>query len=107
MLWENKGKVMDNYLFNLKFTVSKAGLKMLCHVALICTIFCITDMICTVTCQENEVVRFLGSFYLCLFSIMSTKPQKAIHQKIIIKFGVRDFQTKRQISYHHGNYFLH
>lgn len=26
---ENKEKVMDGYLFNLKFTVSKTGLKML------------------------------------------------------------------------------
>ena len=24
-------------------------------------------MICTVACQETEVVRFLGSFHLCLF----------------------------------------
>ena len=45
---ENKGKFMDNYLFNRKFTVSKTGLKVLCHVALICTIDCITNMICTV-----------------------------------------------------------
>ena len=64
---ENKGKLMDSYLFNRKFTVSKTGLKMLCHIALICTIFYITDMICTVACQEIKVVRFLGSFYLCLF----------------------------------------
>ena len=46
LLTENKGKVMDNYLFNLKFTVSKTGLKMLCHVALIYTIYCITNMTC-------------------------------------------------------------
>ena len=59
---ESKGKVMDNYLFNLIFAVSKTGSKMLCQVALICTIYCITDMICTVTCQEIEVVRFLRSF---------------------------------------------
>ena len=64
---KNKGKVIDNYSFNLKFTVSKTGLKMLCHVALIYTIYCITDMIFTVACQEIEVVRFLGSFHLCLF----------------------------------------
>ena len=35
LLMENKGKIMDNYLFNLRFTVSKTGLEMLCHVALI------------------------------------------------------------------------
>ena len=67
LLMKNKGKVMDNFLFNLKFTVLKSGLKMLCQVALICTIYCITDMICTVACQDIEVVRFLGSFHLCLF----------------------------------------
>ena len=63
---ENKGKVMDNYLFNLKLTVSKTELKMFCRVALTCTIYCITDMICTVACHEIEVVRFLSSFHLCL-----------------------------------------
>ena len=67
LLIENKGKVADNYLFNPKFTVSKTALKILCHVALICTIYCITYMICTVACQEIEVVMFLGSFHLCLF----------------------------------------
>ena len=29
LLMENKGKIMNNYLFNLKFTVSKTGLNML------------------------------------------------------------------------------
>ena len=38
LLVEKKEKVMDNYLFNLKFTVSKTGLKILCHVASISTI---------------------------------------------------------------------
>ena len=38
-----------------------------CHVALICTTYYITNMICTVACQEIEVVRFLGSLHLCLF----------------------------------------
>ena len=67
LLMENKGKVMDNYSFNLKFTVPKTELTILCHVALICSIYCITDMIYTVAFQETEVVRFLGSFHLCLF----------------------------------------
>ena len=58
---------MGNYLFNLKFTVSETRLKMLCHVALIWTIYCITDIICTVACQEIEVVRFFGLLHLCLF----------------------------------------
>ena len=77
---ENKGKFMDNYLFNQKITVSKTVLKMLCHVALICTIYCITDMICTVACPEIEVVRFVS------FSIMSMRPQKVFYQKIITRF---------------------
>ena len=32
---ENKEKVMDDYLFNQKFTVSSTGLKLSCHVVLI------------------------------------------------------------------------
>ena len=67
LLIENEEKVKDNYLFNLKFTVSKTELKMLCHVSLICTIYCITDTICTAACRKIEVVRFLGSFHLCIF----------------------------------------
>ena len=35
LLMENKEKVMDDYLFNLKFTVPNTGLKILCHVVLI------------------------------------------------------------------------
>ena len=67
LLMENKGKVKDNYKFNLKFTVPKTWLKMLCHVAFIRSIYCITDMICTVSWQEIEVARFLGLFNFCLF----------------------------------------
>ena len=104
---ENKGKVMDNCLFNLKFTVSKTGLRMLCHVALICNIYCNTDMICTVTCQEVEVVRFLYSFHLCLFLSYVNHTTKSNLSKIITEFGVRDFENKRRVSYHHDNYFLH
>ena len=67
LLMENKAKVMNNYLLNLKFKVSKKGLKMLFHDASIRTIYCIIDIICNVTCQETEVVRFLGSFPLYIF----------------------------------------
>ena len=67
LLMESKGKVMDNCLFNLKLTVAKTELKMLCDVALIWTINCIADVISTVVCQVNEVVRFLSSFHVCLF----------------------------------------
>ena len=45
LLLENKRKVMDDYLFNIKFTLSKTGLKMLCHGESISTIHCITEMI--------------------------------------------------------------
>ena len=69
LIMKNKEKVVDNYLFKLKFTVSRKcyGLKMWCHVALICTIYYITDMICNVANQEIETVRFLGPFHLCFF----------------------------------------
>ena len=102
---EKNGQFMENYLFNRKFIASKTGLKMLCHVALICTIYCITDMICTVACQEIEVVRFLGSFHLCLF-LSYVNQTTENYQKIIIRFGVPDFHNRRQISYHQDNCFL-
>ena len=85
---ENKGKSINNYLFNRKLTVSKTGLKMLCHVELICTLYCITDMTCTVACQEIKVMRFLGSFHLCLVLSYANQTTKAIYQKIIIRLGV-------------------
>ena len=103
---ENEWKAMANYLFNLKLTMSKTELKMLFHFALISTIYCMTDVICTVACQEIKVVRFLGSFYLCLFLDHVNQTTKSNYQKII-RFRVRDFQNKRQVSYHHSNYFLH
>ena len=87
---ENKGKIINNYLFNRKLTVSKTGLKMLCHVELICTLYCITDMTCTVACQEIKVIRFLVSFHLCLVLSYANQTTKAIYQKIIVKLGVND-----------------
>ena len=99
LLIENKEKVMDNYLLNLKFIVS----------------FCIDlpyflyyriDLHCGVSGDwGGKVSRFVP--LLVSFSVMSTRPQKEIYQKVIIKFGVRYFQNKRQISYHHGNHFLY
>ena len=74
---------MDNYLFNLKFTGSKTGLKMLCHAALICTIYCITDMICTAEFQVIDLVRFLGLFHFYLFFNyinQTTKSKKSYYQ---------------------------
>ena len=78
---ENKDKFMDHYLFNWKFAVSKTGLKVLCLVALICTIYCITDTICNVKNQEIEVERFLVSVNLCLFLNCVTQTTKIILAK--------------------------
>ena len=85
LLTENKRKVMNNYLFNLKFSGSKTGLRMLCHVALICTIYSITDMICTVEFQVIDLVRFLALLYLCLFLSyvnQTTKTKKKTKKQI-------------------------
>ena len=49
---------------------------------------------------------FLVCSIFVFFSVMSTRPQKAIYQKINIRFGLPDFQNKWRISYHHGNYFF-
>ena len=89
---ENKAKVMDNYLRNLKITVSKTRLKMLCHVALICTIYCMTDMIYAVACKEIKVVRFRGSFYLCLFLNYVKQTTKSNLAKNYYQIRRRDFQ---------------
>ena len=64
-------------------------------------------MICTVECQEIEVVGSPDSFHLCLFLSYVNQTTKSNLSNIIIKFGVVDFQNKRQISYNHGNYSLH
>ena len=47
--------------------MSKAGLKILCHVVLTSTVHCITEMVSAHLCQETQVMRFLRSFQLCLF----------------------------------------
>ena len=78
---ESDGKVMNNEFFNLKFAVSKNGLEMLRHVALICTIYCIADLICTVACQETEVVRFPSSFHLCIYLNYINQTPKSILSK--------------------------
>ena len=68
LLMENKRKVIDDYLFDLKFTVSKTGLKILCHVDLISIIHCITKIISN-HCQmsgnlSDEVSWFLSSLWI-------------------------------------------
>ena len=100
---ENKAKVMDNYLCNLKLTVSKTRLKMLCHVALICTIYCITNMIYTVACKEIKVVRFRGSLHFCLLLSYVNQTTKNNLAKNCISFG-GGISKKRQNLYHHSNY---
>ena len=64
-------------------------------------------MICTVACQEIEVVKFLGLFHLCLFLTYIYQTTKSnLSKSYIFKFGEWDFQDKRQISYHLRNDFL-
>ena len=97
LLMENKAKVMDNYLCNLKLTVSKTRLKMLCHVALICTIYCMTDMIYAVVCKEINVVRFRGSFYLCLFLNYVKQTTKSNLEKKLLSNSEAGFPRKCKI----------
>ena len=56
---------MDDYLLNLTMTVSKTGLKMLCHIVFVSFFHCITKMI-SVHCLmsenlSNEIYWFLSS----------------------------------------------
>ena len=73
-------------------------------------------MIYAVACKEIKVVRFRGSFYLCLFlnyvkqttkSNLEKKQdhKKQFRKKIIIKFG-GGISKKMQNSYHLSNYLL-
>ena len=69
LLMENKEKVMDGYLFNLKFTVSKTGLKMLCcfYFYYFCTIpytFMISTPFGTLRDLSHVVSRFLSPLSL-------------------------------------------
>ena len=96
LLMESKGKVMDNCLFNLKLTVAKTELKMLCDVALIWTINCIADVISTVVCQVNEVVRFLSSFHVCLFLSYINQTTKSNLLKTSNSRGYGIFKTKQK-----------
>ena len=58
LLMENRTKVIDDYLSNLKVTVSKAGLKVLCHVVLTSTIHCMTKII-SIHCDMPDDLRGL------------------------------------------------
>ena len=52
LLMENKGKFIDKYLFNLKFTVAITGLKNVMSCCIDVHYLLITDMICSMACQE-------------------------------------------------------
>ena len=67
---------------------------MLCHVASICTIYCITDWFLSSHVKRLNWWGFLICFTFISFYIMSPDHKKAIYQKIIIKFRVRDSKTK-------------
>ena len=83
-------------IYSIKNSVSKTGLKILCHVTLICTIYFITDMICTVACQEIEVVRFLGSFHHCLFLNYDNQTTKQFIKKLLSnsEYGISKTKDK-------------
>ena len=60
---------------------------MLCHVVLVCAIHCITKMIhnhCNMLGDLNDEV-FLVLCTFASFSVMSTRPQKAIYHQFSIK----------------------
>ena len=94
LLMENRTKVIDDYLSNLKLTVSKAGLKMLCHVVLTSTIHCMTKII-SIHCDMSDELRgvfdlrdlwgFSVPYIFVTFSIMPPRPLKAIYHQFIIK----------------------
>ena len=102
LLMENKGKVVSNYLFNQKFSV-KNWIKniMSCYIDLHYLFYYRYDLHCGMSGNwSGEVSWFVPSLSV---SQLWQPDHKAIYQKTIIKFGVRDFQNKRQISCHHGN----
>ena len=91
LLVENKGKVMDNYSFILKFTVSKTGLNMLCHVALIWTIYCITKLF---TVLPREVSWFVPS--LSLSQLCQPEHKKQCIEKLLSnsEYGISKTKDK-------------
>ena len=65
--------------------MSKTGLKKLYHVALIFTIYCITDIIGTVKCQKIELVWSLGSFHVYLFLNYVSQTTERKKELLLIK----------------------
>ena len=55
LLVENKEKYMDDYLFNLKFTVSSMGLKILCHVVWIWLLSLLWLKAFNMKCAKNNI----------------------------------------------------
>ena len=83
---EDKEKVMGDYLCNLKFTVSKTWLEMLCHVVFIFTFHCVTKKISTHCVMSGDLSdEVLGSFRFVSFSVISARPQKAVYHQFIVK----------------------
>ena len=90
LLMLNKEKVMDNYLFHLKFALSKVGLK-------IGMSYCIDFLYSLHFRDDFHPLRhlrifkwwgFLVSFTFVSFSVRSFRPQKAIYHQFIIKNNV-------------------
>ena len=79
MLLVNKKYVMDDYLFSLKFTVSKSESKMLCHLVLISLTHCFTEIIFS----DHLSDEFFGSLYLFLYvnQISESNLSSIYHQK--------------------------
>ena len=119
LLMENKEKAMNDYLLILKFTMSKGGLKISqnCHknfknAVLISTIHYITEMISTHCmsgylrhevfwplspfshlqfCQPDRNKQFITTLLSKNYTLTKTFQENQ-------KFGVQDFQNKKQIS---------
>ena len=95
LLMENKGKVMGNYLFNLKFTVSKIGY-FICNVM---SHWFVLFNVLPLWFALKHVRRF--KWWGCLvrstsifFSIMSNRPKKTIIKKLLSTSEYGIFKTK-------------
>ena len=83
LLMENKGKVVDDFLLNLKFTVSKAGLKIYIMLHWFSLFFVLPIWFALWHVRRLRWWSFLVCFTFVSFSLISTRPQKAIYQKVI------------------------
>ena len=121
LLMEDKEKVMGDYLCNLKFTVSKTWLEMLCHVVFIFTFHCVTKKISTHCVMSGDLSDEVSWFfllcfvlsYLCQTAKSSLSPiycQRNMHQQKCFQktsdSEYRIFKAKDKLLTHCGNYFL-